>query len=607
MSRPVKMLVAALAAVLATAAPALGAAGGSPQRTLAHAKRAWSRGGVELTPLLRQLAIDLPELSGSQRRQAQSLLARPTDGPSDPQENGYSAPEAPGSPACAAHFCVHWTATGPDAPALTDANGNGVPDFVEVVLSTSEHVYDVENVQLGWRPPKSDGTLGGSGLTDVYLKQLGGRGLYGYAAPDPAQRPTDADHSVYAYLVLDNDYSHDDFPQYASPLTPLDVTLAHEYNHVLQFGYDFFQDTWMLEATATWMEGKVYPEAFDYLQYLPAWTRFTTQPITTFNSLDQSDAHNLKVYAASLWNKWLDGRYGQEVIRGAWEDSLATDPPSFAVKAYDRSIRGHGGPGFGAEFDRFAAATAEWREPDSGFPDGSRYPDVPRAATVSVGGRGSTRKLNHTTYALLGVRPSSAARVRLGVAAPAGTSAAVAIVGRTGSSTGGSTLVALRHLPHGGAGTVTVTRPSRFTRLTAVLVNSDTQVKKNKATASGDFIFVRDSQPFYSRISTDVTRPRVKLASPRAGAGAGRRPRVRVAFSEAVRGVDASSLELIAPNGRAVKARVSFRSGSRSATITPRGSLAAGRRYRVRVTPGVTDTTVNPLARTVSFAFSTAR
>ena len=57
---------------------------------------------------------------------------RPTDDP-DPNRNSYSVPEAPKSPACNVHFCVHWVAEGPTRPSLTDANGDGVPDYVEHV------------------------------------------------------------------------------------------------------------------------------------------------------------------------------------------------------------------------------------------------------------------------------------------------------------------------------------------------------------------------------------------------------------------------------------------------------------------------------------------
>src|SRR4249919_3191315 len=91
--------------------------------------------------------------------------ARPTDHP-DPNRHAYGVPQAPESPSCTPHFCVHWVAEGRDAPNLDDVNGiadgDGVPDFVEQVEEVAEHVYEVENVKLGWRDPRSDGEEGGA-------------------------------------------------------------------------------------------------------------------------------------------------------------------------------------------------------------------------------------------------------------------------------------------------------------------------------------------------------------------------------------------------------------------------------------------------------------
>src|SRR3954453_15510297 len=401
----------------------------TPQLLKQTRKAFQGRSGTDLTPLLRELAVRLPSLEGSERREARSLLARPTDGSADPQDNGWTVPEAADSPRCGPPFCVHWVATSDDAPSLADDNGNGVPDYVEATLTAAETSHSAENDQLGWREPKSGGKEGGSvGKTDIYLKQLGGTGIYGFAAPDPTQ-PNDGDNSLFAYLVIDNDFQKSEFPQYDSPITPLEVTLAHEYNHVLQFGIDFNQDTWMFESTAVWMEGRVFPAAFDYLQYLPGWVQLTSKPLTSFNGTNPNDRGNVKVYGTSVWNKWLDGRFGPEVIRSSWESSLLTKPPSFAVAAYDRGIKEKGGSGFGDDFDRFAAATAEWQAANSGFPEGAIYPDVTRAGSASVNGSGGTVRLNHTTYALITVRPTSAARLKLGMTAPSGVDAALAPVG----------------------------------------------------------------------------------------------------------------------------------------------------------------------------------
>jgi hypothetical protein len=557
----------------------------SPGTVLRRAERAFEKPAVvpprrDLSPLLRRLALDLPRLHGDARRRAAGLLARPDEGGADPQQNGWSAAEAQGSPFCSAHYCVHWVASGSDAPDLTDANGNGVPDWVETVSATAENVHAVENGQLGWRTPKGDGSMGGGGqnLTDIYLVDVGGSGIYGYAAPDP--QPDN--HALFAYLVLDNDFTPGQFPGYAGPVTPLQVTLAHEYNHVLQFNYDAFEETWMLESTAVWMEGKVYDSVHDYLQYLPGWVALTKQPLTTFDGSDPNSRKNVKVYGSGVWNKWLDARYGQDVVRQAWEDSVKAT--SFAPSAYDAAIRQHGGPGFAADFASFSAATAEWQAPNSGFPEGSLYPDVERAGQLAVNSAPAVVDLDHTTFALVDVPVSSAPRIRLAVASPPGTSSSLALVGRTGTG-----LVQTEQmLPGGGHGVVTFENPGGLSRLTAVLVNSDVQHGPFSSDLQ-DYPFKRNKQQFYAHVSTDFTRPRIT-------GGTFGTKKVTVRFSEPILGASKSSLKLAG-----ISATVKFTPGSRSATLVAKRPFARGT-HRVRVTAAITDLTLNRLhATTLSF------
>jgi hypothetical protein len=546
---------------------------------LAFEKRPASGVKPDVSPLLRRLATDLPQLHGAERTRALRLLARPSDGASDPQQSGWSVPEASNSPFCSPHFCVHWVDSSADAPDLTDANGNSIPDWVETVSATAENVYSFENGQLGWRPPKGDGALGGgSNLTDIYLSDVGGSGIYGYSAPDPQRQG----NSLFAYLVLDNDFSPSQFRGYSGPVDPLDVTLAHEYNHVLQFNYDALEDTWMLESTAVWMEGKVYDPVHDYLQYLPGWVNLTQQPITSFDGNNPNSRTNVKVYGSAVWNKWLDQRYGQDIVRHAWEDSVAA--ASFAPGAYNAAIRQHGGVGFSNEFDRFVAATAEWQAPNSGFPEGSLYPDVERAGKLAIDGSPGTIALDHTGFVLLNVPVTSAPRIRLAVASPHGTTSALALVGRAG----GNLAETVRTLPSGGRGVVTFTNPGNLERLTAVLVNSDVH-HGGFSNTLGDWTFRKDNQSFYGHASTDFTPPRVT------GHSASAR-KVTVAFSEPVLGVSTSSLK-IAGAGAALK----FTSGSRKATLVPRHAFSRGR-HTIRLSSAITDLTFNPLgAVAVSF------
>ena len=48
----------------------------------------------------------------------------------------------------------------------------------------------------------------------------------------------------------------------------LQVTAAHEYFHLVQFGYDINEDGWIMESTATWAEDEVFDSINDNAQYL---------------------------------------------------------------------------------------------------------------------------------------------------------------------------------------------------------------------------------------------------------------------------------------------------------------------------------------------------
>jgi len=389
---------------------------------------------------------------------------RPTDDP-DPNRNAYAVPEAPRSPLCGSHFCVHWVAEGLDAPSLEDGDADGAPDYVERVLAVAERVHEVENGRLGWREPKGDGRKGGGrNNTDVYLSQIGGE-LFGYAAPDRGQASKQhrIPRRLHGYLVLDNDYSSFEFPG-TTPLEDLQVTVAHEYNHILQFGYDAFQDPWFAESSATWMEDQVYNGINDYLRYVRRWVRRPDTPLT---------ASSIKEYGSAVWNQWLARRYGgPAIVRRAWAAALHSRPGGFSVNSYETAIRGAGGSDLSRDFARFATAVAEWRTGE-GFRESELFPDVPREGRLPLGGAPLNRLLNHTTFDLLRVHAGGGRAVVLHVDGPRGVATGVALVGRIGSERKGRTVTRLVYRRGGGRLAVRLSDPGRFSRVTAVVVNAD--------------------------------------------------------------------------------------------------------------------------------------
>ncbi len=448
----------------------------------------------DATLALNALAAAVPALDRRERREARALLARPTDGAADELQNGYPA-GAPVVSAASAHFCAFWVDSPEfvDAPDLTDSDGDGVPDYVEAMLEIAElsRTVEVAPGALGWAPPKPDDDGCGSDPSvraDVYLKQLGSAGLFGYEAPDAGQGTA---RSQFGYMVLDDDYAPQEYGSYADPLDPARVTFAHEFNHLLQQNYDSFQDVWMFESTATWAEEFVFGEVDDYVAFLPAFAGDPGSPIT-----DVRGGRGLKVYGAAVWNHWLSGRYGVDAVRRAWEVSDLTDPADFAVGAYERAIDEGGGRSFSKEFARFAAATAEWRSGSGGFPDAAEYPEMRRKGSLRVGGHRSFA-LDHTAIRLLEVRAGGRGAIRLAVRAERGVRAGIALVARDGSPVGGSVTRKSRFLGAGGSAAVKLRSPKRYERITAVIVNADGRVR---GFSGSDWDYRRDDQRFRVRL-----------------------------------------------------------------------------------------------------------
>jgi hypothetical protein len=475
------LILAAVAVPAARSSPSGGAAGDAQGAVSAAVRAEDARAALrravrirageargDLTLALMRLIRAYPGLSGSGERRARALLARP-DQARDPQGNPWRVPEAGPSPSCSANFCVHWVERGRHTPRQRDANGrsdgDGIPDYVETVTAEAERSFAVENGVLGWREPRSDGRRGGRrGKTDIYLAQLRGE-LFGYAAPDRGQLRQGGDsfrRSLYSYLVLDDDYRRSEYPG-TTPIKALRVTASHEYNHVLHFSYDVFQDLWFAEASAVWAEEQVHDSINDYLRYVRRWVRRTEIPLT---------GGKIKVYGTAVWNLWLERRYGKDLIRRAWARTQRVRPGGFSARVYDATIRAAGRSSFSEDFAAFARDLAEWRI-GRAFAEGGSYRDVERVGALVPGARPRVLRLDHTTFAMLRVPAEGRRRIRVFARAPRGVAAALALVGRIGPERRGRTVARLAFRRHGGAMRVGLARPRRFQRLTAIVVNAD--------------------------------------------------------------------------------------------------------------------------------------
>ena len=230
------------------------------------------------TFILRDLLARTRFLSGSEHAEAKAILSRPDGAPTflgEPNWDFDAVPtsfcEGGGRP-----LCFHWdnNPTNRDSPPTADTNpANGIPDQIDRTIEVLDNVWDTETAGLGYRDPLDDSATtlndGGGPQLDIYIADIGSIGLFGYCtSDDPHAYEFSAPWAVSAYCVLDDDYRQAQYGIGQTSLEYLQVTAAHEFFHAVQFAYDWFEDYALMEGSAMWMEGQVYPAVIDRINYL---------------------------------------------------------------------------------------------------------------------------------------------------------------------------------------------------------------------------------------------------------------------------------------------------------------------------------------------------
>jgi hypothetical protein len=406
---PLLALVATLA-VLATLLAAPGAtaradtagAGKAASATPSAAEKALDRAQTILdgtrrgdaTLALRDLALRLDELDAGDRAAAQRVLARPTGGN---DEDSYGS--NPVTNICSDVVCVHYVVTGPEATT---------PSYAQTTLDTATFVHK-RYVAAGYRAPKADGGKGGSDLPDIYIANIGDRRLYGYCTTDenkPFRPPWDR----YAYCVVDNDYSSSEFPT-NTPLENLQVTVAHEYFHAVQYAYDFAEDGWLLEATAAWVEDELYDGVDDNRQYLAASP--LRQPR---KSMDQFDITGGGYhYGIWIFFRYLSERFPASqgglatIVRDIWRRADGSGPArkdQYSWQAVSTVLRARKT----TPQQIFTAFSAANRRPGKTYSEGKAYRASPLAGKIALAKRQVRRevRLSHLSSATYRATPARA-------------------------------------------------------------------------------------------------------------------------------------------------------------------------------------------------------
>jgi len=339
----------------------------SPVQTLRTAEAALA-GDVagerrpEATLALRDLFMSLPRLSGEERARAEQVLARPTDGADDPQGDGYTVRS---KKRCSTKICVHRVASTRDKAGKKWAGRT---------LRVLKQVWAKEVGDMGYRRPLKDGRRGGKGgKLDVYLADVGADGLYGYCAPE--FRLDAYPRVASGYCVLDNDFARSQYG--AKPIDSLRVTAAHEFFHAVQFGYDYREDPWLMEATATWIEERFADGVNDNRQYLrESQVRMTYVPLDTFRSGRSFQYGNWAFF------EYLSQRFGTGVVRRIWKQvgHYRRDGETYSIKGVKRVLPST--TSFEQLYTQFAVANVT---PARSYSEGSTWPTPIWAGTGRLG------------------------------------------------------------------------------------------------------------------------------------------------------------------------------------------------------------------------------
>ncbi|RHW26795.1 hypothetical protein D0Z08_11350 [Nocardioides immobilis] len=334
--------------------------------------------GRSLTLALRDLRVLKEALPAAEQTEAEQILMRPGQPGDD-----YITQPLP-LVRCAAVICVHYTERGNHAPRGSDGDPATTPSYIRKVRRTLQHVND-KYVAAGYRRPKADGGRGGqTDKVDVYIGDIGNEGLYGYCTSDDPNNPRQTgDYSVWAYCTLDDDYAAGEFPT-NTPLENMRVTAAHEYFHAVQFGYDAYEDGWILESTATWAEDELFDKVNDNRNYL------ADSPLSApRKSLDRFGG--LYHYGAWIWWRYLTEEFQHEtgglpdLVLDVWRklDGTPGAPNLYSTRGLARVLVQRE-TRLKREFALFSAAN---RHPASAYSEGGSraYRPAAPAASVAVG------------------------------------------------------------------------------------------------------------------------------------------------------------------------------------------------------------------------------
>lgn len=205
------------------------------------------------------------------------------------------------------NFHVHYTTEGRDATT---------PENARAVGETLERVLDIQTHRVGWAAPIRDR----DGRYRAYVGYANGNMGYTKGVQMVFDNPNTPNvrerASTRAALVINNDFAH--MNKKAGPESLMHATVTHEFNHVIQYGYDGQERlSWLYEATASWTETTTVGDDQDATDYVA----------TDFAAPEKCWTTATRGFDYAQWTllQSLADQFGEHFIVHIWENSVRYD------------------------------------------------------------------------------------------------------------------------------------------------------------------------------------------------------------------------------------------------------------------------------------------
>jgi hypothetical protein len=272
-------------------------------------------------------------------------------------------------------FRIHYTRSGTHAVPVQDQDADGVLDYVASVGAEYDAVLAFYTDALGFGPPLRDDIAGeadgGDDRFDVYLldfpNSADGSFRRDACLPDQPTRCT-------GYMVQENDFARRNYPSRAQATR---IVASHELFHAVQNAYRADGSIVLSEGTAVWASESYDGSLSDFESFVGGYLEHTDRSLAQ----EPSGPVDRFSYASALFFRFLEERFGRDVIRELWQD--LRDAPMAAeanwIEALDRRLHQVHASSTGEAFLEFSSwnlRTGPRADPERSYRDGARYPTV---------------------------------------------------------------------------------------------------------------------------------------------------------------------------------------------------------------------------------------